>query len=156
MSAMLITSVWGVNQMIFYSPTTCGFYESGRNAVIPDDAIEVTAEERNELLAGQSGEKLIGVGGDGRPLLLDRPGPTPEKLAELERRWRDSELSLAASMRDRHRDQLEIEVETTLAGEQFAELLRYMQALRDWPQSPDFPDSQHRPAAPPWIDGQAQ
>ncbi|WP_433916234.1 phage tail assembly chaperone [Pseudomonas protegens] len=37
-----------------------------------------------------------------------------------------------------------------------AVLLDYIQALRDWPQSTDFPDDQRRPAAPPWIAKQTQ
>lgn len=78
--------------------------------------------------------------------------PSPD----AEREWRDSELAEMVWLRDRHRDQLEIEVEPTLSGEQFRELLVYMQALRDWPQSPVFPQSAHRPVAPPWITEQTQ
>lgn len=74
--------------------------------------------------------------------------------AVTERAWRDTELASLVWLRDRHRDQLEIEVTTTLSGEQFTELLVYMQALRDWPQSSDFPDIQHRPLTPTWIVGQ--
>lgn len=73
-----------------------------------------------------------------------------------ERAWRDAELVAVMWLRERHRDQLEIEVETTLTAEQFKDLLVYMQALRDWPQSPDFPDSQHRPTAPPWLAEQSE
>ncbi|PNG36625.1 hypothetical protein A1348_07080 [Pseudomonas protegens] len=54
-------------------------------------------------------------------------------------------------LRDRHRDQLEIKVPTALSDNQYNELLVYMQSLRDWPQSPDFPQIEHRPVAPPWI-----
>ncbi|WP_449439565.1 phage tail assembly chaperone [Pseudomonas migulae] len=78
-------------------------------------------------------------------------GEAVDQNAVTEREWRDTELASLVWLRDRHRDQLEIEVDTTLSSEQFTELLVYMQALRDWPQSPDFPDSQHRPTAPAWI-----
>ena len=78
--------------------------------------------------------------------------PSPD----AEREWRDAELAEMVWLRDRHGDQLEIEVEPTLSGEQFRELLVYMQALRDWPQSPNFPQSAHRPVAPPWITEQTQ
>ncbi|MDS9873554.1 phage tail assembly chaperone [Pseudomonas protegens] len=71
--------------------------------------------------------------------------------ATEERNWRDVELTSVLWLRERHRDQLEIEAPATLTVEQFKELLVYMQALRDWPQSADFPDVKHRPAAPPWI-----
>ncbi|PNG40284.1 hypothetical protein A1395_02350 [Pseudomonas protegens] len=59
-------------------------------------------------------------------------------------------------LRDRHRDQLEIKVPTALSDNQYNELLVYMQSLRDWPQSPDFPQIEHRPVAPPWIAEQTQ
>ncbi|WP_241526830.1 MULTISPECIES: phage tail assembly chaperone [unclassified Pseudomonas] len=39
----------------------------------------------------------------------------------------------------------------TLSVEQFQELLTYIQALRDWPQSKAFPDTDHRPNPPPWL-----
>lgn len=77
--------------------------------------------------------------------------PTTDELSARERAWRDVELTSVLWLRERHRDQLEIDVETTLTAEQFKELLVYMQALRDWPQSPDFPVIEQRPAAPPWI-----
>ncbi|MCY7262713.1 phage tail assembly chaperone [Pseudomonas protegens] len=75
----------------------------------------------------------------------------PEQLAVDERVWRDGELVAVMWLRERHRDQLEIEAPTTLTGAQFKELLVYLQALRDWPQSPDFPVAAKRPVAPPWI-----
>ncbi|QNH77843.1 hypothetical protein GGD92_06130 [Pseudomonas protegens] len=80
----------------------------------------------------------------------------PDQLALAERVWRDGELVAVMWLRERHRDQLEIEAPTTLTGEQFKELLVYMQALRDWPQSPDFPASQHRPISPTWLAGQIE
>lgn len=76
---------------------------------------------------------------------------SPAQLSAAERRWRDIELSGVLWLRERHRDQLEIEVDTTLSSEQFTELLVYMQALRDWPQLPDFPDPQKRPTEPAWL-----
>src|SRR5450830_1566323 len=62
-----------------------------------------------------------------------------DQNAAAERTWRDKELASLIWLRDRHRDQLEIAGDTTLTNEQFSELLVYMQALRDWPQAPDFP-----------------
>lgn len=58
--------------MIFFSPSTCGFYEDSRNADIPDDAIEVTEKERTALLAGQGAQKKIAISPQGRPVLIDR------------------------------------------------------------------------------------
>ncbi|MBB1616330.1 MULTISPECIES: phage tail assembly chaperone [Pseudomonas] len=75
---------------------------------------------------------------------------------DIERGWRDSELTSLMWLRERHRDQLDIQAPTSIDGEQFKELLVYMQALRDWPQSMDFPDAYLRPLAPPWIAKQVQ
>lgn len=75
----------------------------------------------------------------------------PVDYSKEERAWRDVGLTKVTWLRDRHRDQLEIKVPSTLSSEQFKELLEYMQALREWPQSSGFPDSQYRPVAPPWI-----
>ncbi|NWB16900.1 hypothetical protein HX819_20925 [Pseudomonas sp. D6002] len=77
-------------------------------------------------------------------------------MALAERAWRDGVLTSAAWLRDRHRDQLEIGAPTTLTTEQFEGLLVFMQALRDWPQSPEFPESKHRPIAPIWLEEQTQ
>jgi hypothetical protein len=74
-----------------------------------------------------------------------------ESGADVERSWRDGELVGMMWLRERHRDQVEIEADTTLSAEQFKELLIYMQALRDWPQSPEFPDTQQRPKEPSWL-----
>lgn len=76
----------------------------------------------------------------------------PQALpADSERQWRDAELAALIWLRDRHRDQLEIGVPTTLTAEQFTELLVFMQALRDWPQSQAFPDAEQRPVAPAFL-----
>ncbi|MDD2054911.1 phage tail assembly chaperone [Pseudomonas putida] len=77
-------------------------------------------------------------------------------LETQERTWRDGVLSAAVWLRDRHRDQLELQAPTSIGSEQFTELLVYMQSLRDWPQSPEFPESERRPIAPSWIDAQAK
>ncbi|NBF12839.1 hypothetical protein GV818_29765 [Pseudomonas sp. Fl4BN1] len=73
----------------------------------------------------------------------------PDLVAQ-ERAWRDSEMASVMWLRERHRDQLEIG-KTTLTRAQFSDLLTYIQALRDWPQSTVFPDTQRRPDRPAWI-----
>ena len=89
---------------------------------------------------------------------MDKPPPEVDvpNLSAQERAWRDIELSSVMWLRERHRDQLEIGTATTLAPGQFTDLLTYIQALRDWPQSPSFPDSAHRPIAPAWLDEQVR
>ncbi|WP_442109234.1 phage tail assembly chaperone [Pseudomonas sp. NUPR-001] len=73
------------------------------------------------------------------------------ELATAERQWRDGELASRQWLRDRHRDEQEISRPTTLSSEQFMDLLAYLQTLRDWPQSQNFPDVELRPTAPLWL-----
>ena len=72
------------------------------------------------------------------------------------RAWRDNAIESVKWLRERHRDELDLALEPTFSTEQFKELLLYMQALRDWPQSPDFPDIELRPIAPSWIAEQVE
>ncbi|QYX51513.1 hypothetical protein K3F44_18145 [Pseudomonas sp. S07E 245] len=73
------------------------------------------------------------------------------QLVTAEREWRDRALSDVRWLRERHRDELDLVRETTLSAGQFAELLSYLQDLRDWPQSEHFPVIEDRPVCPPWI-----
>ncbi|NTZ70593.1 phage tail protein [Pseudomonas protegens] len=82
--------------------------------------------------------------------------PDPELVAAAERQWRSAELYATDGVVARHRDQVEAGATTALLGDQYKELQAYRQALRDWPQSADFPDVQRRPSAPPWIAEQTQ
>ncbi|PZW75538.1 phage tail assembly chaperone [Pseudomonas sp. 2848] len=157
----------------FYSPGTGGFYdeevhglrliEDARGKLIanpdccmPVDVVEISNEEHAELLEGESSGKRITANEDGYPVLTDPPRPSSEEVAAFERQWRDGALQAAIWLRERHRDQQEIGTDTSLTAEQFAALLVYMQALRDWPQSQQFPEIEHRPVAPPWIAEQTQ
>ena len=141
----------------FYSVSTgCTYLPSVHGKDMPADAIEITEAVYLAVIASPAPGKVRSHDAAGQPILIDPPPPTEAALAEQERQWRDLALVAAVALRDRHRDQLEIEVEPALTGEQFRELLLYMQALRDWPQSPDFPQSAHRPVAPPWITEQTQ
>jgi len=68
-----------------------------------------------------------------------------------ERAWRDGVISSLIESRDRHRDEVELGIDSTLTAEQFAELLAYIQKLREWPQLPEFPDQSRRPLSPAWL-----
>jgi hypothetical protein len=140
----------------YYSKTTQTTYVSGIHAAMPEDAVEISELRYQEVIANPAAGKVRGHDDKGLPILVDPLPPTVEDLSVQERQWRDSEVERIKWLRERHRDQLEIEGPTTLTAEQFSELLIYMQALRDWPQSSDFPDSQHRPTAPGWIAEEVQ
>lgn len=66
---------------MFYSKQTGGFYDSaihGDN--IPADSVEITVEEHQVLLEGQSQGKIISADKNGKPVLKDPPPPTPEQI----------------------------------------------------------------------------
>lgn len=132
----------------FYSQTTLTTYLEGIHREMPADAQEITEARYLEVLGNPAPGKIRGHDADGLPILID---PPPEELAILERAWRDGEILRVQWLRDRHRDEQELNRPTTITLEQFAELLSYMQALRDWPQQSRFPSEQFRPAAPAWI-----
>lgn len=141
--------------MRFYSQSTGCTYLSGiHGQSMPADAIEIPESVYLSVIASPAPGKIRSHVG-GLPVLIDPPPASADDLAELERQWRDAELLAVTWLRDRHRDQLDIGADTTLSAEQFAELLVYMQHLRDWPQNDAFPAIDQRPVPPPWIAEQA-
>ncbi|WP_353229222.1 phage tail assembly chaperone [Pseudomonas qingdaonensis] len=79
------------------------------------------------------------------------PAPEGDRIA-AEREWRDAQVSGTEWLVNRHRDEQDMQLTTTLQSGQFADLLQYRQALRDWPQSELFPVSEHRPVPPLWLE----
>lgn len=64
---------------IYYSPSTGGFYESEYNTDIPVDKIEITEDERTNLLNAHYSGKLIIIGSGGKPTAI-APVITAEQL----------------------------------------------------------------------------
>lgn len=56
---------------MYYANSTNGFYTPDINPIIPDDAVEITDEYYQELLAGQSDGKCITADAEGYPVLTD-------------------------------------------------------------------------------------
>ena len=56
---------------MYYASSTSGFYTPDINPIIPDDAVEITDEYYQELLAGQSNGKCITADAEGYPVLTD-------------------------------------------------------------------------------------
>ncbi|WP_236183736.1 phage tail assembly chaperone [Pseudomonas protegens] len=133
-----------------YSQSTQTTYIPGLHAAIPADAVEISEELYLSAIGNPAFGKIRAHDEQGLPYLVDAPEALPDPVAQ-EREWRDAELASVIWLRERHRDQLEVEAPTTLTGEQFKELLVYVQALRNWPQFPDFPQAEHRPMAPSWL-----
>lgn len=84
--------------MIFYSPTTKGFYPADmktdyeRSGSWPVDAVEITPEEHQALLDGQSFTMEIAMDtAVGKPVLKERPkAPLTERRAFVERQRRNA------------------------------------------------------------------
>lgn len=141
----------------YYSKTTgCTYLTSTHGAKMPPDAVPIDEERYLSVFGNPPPGKIRSHDAQGLPILIDPLPPSVETISARERLWRDAEIEGVKWLRERHRDQLDLAEQTTLTPEQFNELLAYIQALRDWPQSPDFPDSQHRPIAPEWIAEQTQ
>lgn len=137
---------------IYWSSETGGFYDSRINKVLPDGAVEISVEYREQLIKGMQERRVVVANAEGYPILEDPQPPSAEELAAVERAWRDTELQRVNWLRDRHRDETELGMGTTLDPGLFADLLRYMQSLRDWPQSQKFPIKDHRPLSPTWLE----
>lgn len=136
-----------MNKM-YYSKQTGGFYAQeihGDN--IPSDAVEITAEQHAELLHGQSEGKWIEADENGYPTLVDPPAPTVEQLAGQVRAVRDAKLVATNWLVERHREEQESGT-TTLAVQEYSDLLAYRQALRDVPQQEGFPFDVEWPEIP--------
>ncbi|WP_339492305.1 phage tail protein [Pseudomonas sp. EA_15y_Pfl2_R67] len=139
-----------------YSQTTGSCYIDGFHTVIPVDAVDIPDDRYEQVIANPEPGKVRSHDADGLPILIDPPPATADELAAAERRWRDAKIESVRWLRERHRDEVDSARPTTLTAEQSGELLDYVQALRDWPLSLDFPSTELRPASPPWIAEQVQ
>lgn len=112
---------------------------------------KISRKRHAELLAAEASGQSIAPGDDGVPTLTERQPPPIEFVMERERAWRTVELSRYEWVVTRHRDEVELGGVTTLTAEQYAALLAYRQALRDWPAADVFPALANRPVAPDWL-----
>jgi hypothetical protein len=141
----------------YYSKTTgCTYLASLHGANMPADIVPIDEARFLSVIGNPDPGKIRGHDAQGLPILINPLPPTVEALSVRERLWRDAMIERVKWLRERHRDQLDTGEQTTLMPEQFSELLAYIQALRDWPQSANFPDSQHRPIASDLIAEQSQ
>lgn len=137
---------------IYYSSNPRGFYfDHMHGDNIPEGAKEITSEQHQTLIDGQSQGKIIREDADGYPVLIEPPPLTPEEVAAIERNWRDAKLAATDGDVTRHRDEVEEGLSTTLTAEQYRDLQAYRRRLREWPESGEFPLMDRRPIAPPWL-----
>mgnify|MGYP000250312012 CR=1 FL=1 len=72
---------------LYYSQSSGGFYDSTTHSRLPEDAVEISAEQHATLLAGQSTGQVIMPGKDGKPVLTF---PAPSHLHQ----WNGKEWTL--------------------------------------------------------------
>ncbi len=138
--------------LIFYAPSTGGFYNSVDHFKnFPEDAIEISEEVYRELFAAPFLNKCIEPDVRGRPVLSDLPVDRSALQVASEKSWRDAQLSITDRLVIRDRDEMDDGGATTLDQTQYTELQAYRRDLRDWPQDEFFPAAGHRPVAPPWL-----
>jgi hypothetical protein len=113
--------------------------------------VEITQEQWQALLDGETAGRCIAADKRGRPILIDPPPPSIELLSARGRQWRNGEIENIKWLLERHRDEVDLQRPTTLNASQSAELREYVQRLRDWPASEDFPSVERRPPKPEWL-----
>lgn len=147
----------------YFSPSVTAFYRSDISGELgsdecsmPDDVLEVSSElfERLSGVREQGGRVVPDE--NGIPIAAPALLPTSEELAEKERHWRDLVISTTEWIVTRHRDEVDMGQETMITAEQFSELLKYRQALRDWPTVEGFPNVDLRPNPPGWLADQTE
>lgn len=123
-----------------YSKSTGGFYSAevhGSN--IPEDAVEVTAQEHAALLAGQSAGQQIFPNEAGHPALIDQPAPTAEQLAAGVRAKRNKLIAATDHL---------LMPDYPLSADGSLAVRSYRQALRDISKQAGFPSEIEWPSAP--------
>lgn len=141
--------------MRYYSESTGSTYIQDIHKDIPDDAVEISDELFDQVIANASPEKVRGHK-DGLPFLIDAPPLSNDQLSAAERVWRDLEIERVKWLRERHRDEVDMGRTASLTQDQFTELLTFIQLLRDWPESKNFPKQESRSVAPEWIVDQVE
>ncbi|MCX4218021.1 MULTISPECIES: phage tail assembly chaperone [Pseudomonas] len=137
--------------MYYFSPTTSGFYHSDLHGTnIPVDAFELSEGEYCALVSNAPKGTVLSLTANGRPERVLLAEQIPD---DTERAWRDKVLDRTQWLVLRDAEELEVGEGTTLRTDEFKQLLAYRQALRDWPNDPEFPDAQARPVEPDWLEG---
>ena len=81
---------------IFFSPSLISFYPEDINYnSLPDDLVEITESQWQELINGQSNGKVIGSDKNGKPLLLERPELTKDEQIVIAQGEKGQRLNLA-------------------------------------------------------------
>ncbi|WP_322080224.1 phage tail assembly chaperone [Burkholderia cenocepacia] len=112
--------------------------------------VEITSDQHAMLIAGMAAGKTMAIDEAGQPTLLDPPKQTREQLADMKRAMRDAALHATDWLTARHQDEKALGDGTTLTPELYAQLLKYRQALRDFSETPGWPNID-LPTAPSFV-----
>lgn len=137
--------LWENKMTTYYSKSTKGFYPEDIFAdnERPSDCVEITLEYQQELLRGETEDKIIIADENGYPILADKPKPTPEQLAVIVRNKRDSELSWFDSVCYRNQFYW-----AGLSADTQAVRLQFRTKLLNVPEQSGFPESIEWPIRP--------
>ena len=124
---------------IYYDPETSGFYQDDVHKIIPPSAIEITDQQRWELLAGQTGKNIAVVDGD---VVLSDVVKTIESIFQEERDWRDNELQKADI------ELYKVQDSDPKSRGTVTQWREYRKSLRAWPDNKNFPNKEYRPTSP--------
>ncbi|KAF2393154.1 hypothetical protein [Pseudomonas frederiksbergensis] len=69
----------------------------------------------------------------------------------LARLWIDTQLKSSENIVSQYRDARDLGTTLPITPAQFAELLAWRQAVREWPQVAGYPSDETQPSAPGWI-----
>ncbi|MGU7812023.1 phage tail assembly chaperone [Burkholderia sp. AW49-1] len=115
-----------------------------------ESVIDITDVQWLALIDAQAVGKCLIVDSAGKPAAIDPPPPTRAEIANAKRADRDAALARTDWLVARHQDEKLIGDGTTMTAEQFAALVKYRQALRDFTDAQGWPNID-LPTAPLFV-----
>ncbi|WP_269934862.1 tail fiber assembly protein [Serratia liquefaciens] len=131
----------------FFSKSTNGFYSEDVNGNnIPEDSVEISDEEWQSLLDGQSGSKFITSDENGMPILKDTPPPTYEELVTLAKSKKERLIASATVVIAPLQDAMDLDMATDKEKSELLSWKKYRIELNrvneklspdiNWPKEP--------------------
>lgn len=115
---------------MYYSKTTGGFYDSDIHDVMPPDVVEISDDEHQRLINGNSAGKIISSDDSGKPVLIEPLPPSNDRLSSMVRSKRDALISVTDYL---------VMPDYPIAADLLAKVKVYRQALRDVTDQDGFP-----------------
>lgn len=146
----------------FYDDNICGPYqienEQGELVDNPDcklppkeEVLEISAEQHQYYFAEAHKRNCKLYVDDKNQIVFGEQYENLRDPVDVANHWRRTTLSSLDALVNRHRDEVDMGIKTTLTQDQFKDLLLYKQAIRDWPEQLDFPKESSKPSRPSWL-----